>query len=154
MKKVLYGILIFGAFLIPTQPQKLETLKPVEVIQLTKNGAMIRITTDITDTGEGRTVAEALIALKNSTAGTVYLDTTKYLLVTDETVELIDEMRPYLKYAVRMCISRGQVNLEKAAEFLRIHEPNLQLKDYRAGIGVQNLELYDGKMILKENVKK
>ena len=136
MRKAFYIILVAAAFLIPRQPQNLELLRPVEVLQISHTGNKIQLETDLGDVGEGETVELALADMKASASGTIYLDTTEFLLVSENAVDLIDRLHPYLKGSVRICVSEEEA--EKNAAYLRAHPPELKLKHCKNGQMVQN----------------
>ena len=139
MKRVIYGILIAGAMAIPTRPLELGKLKPVEVVRIDKRGEQILIETDLGDSGSGKTVAEAILDLKERTPGTVYLDTAEYALIPkDETI--LTQIAPYLQEKVRICHWEGEMEIERVAEYLDVHRPNVKLKDYQTGSLLQTLE--------------
>lgn len=150
MKKIVYGILIAAAMLVPTRPQELGKLKPVELIRVEKDGDMILIETDTGDAGRGLTVNQALWDLQATTAGLVYLDTAEFLLISGDGTACVDTLRPYLKESVRICMSEGEMKLEEVAAYLNIHKPGVQLKEYQNGVLLQTLASENGRLNLRE----
>ena len=154
MKILAYGILIAAALLVPTTPQELDKLKPVEVIRIDKRGEFMLLETDTGDSGRGKTVNQAIADLQETAAGTVYLDTAEYVLLPGEEEPVLCQLVPYLKGSVRLCHWEGDVKLDEAAKYLDTHRPKMKLKDYRAGIHPEVLKEENGRIRLKGKISK
>ena len=154
MKRILYCILIVAAWVVPTRPLELGKLKPVEVIRIEQNGDQIVIETDTGDSGRGMTINQAIWNLRETTAGTVYLDTAEYILIPkDETIA--EQISPYLKNTVRLCNWEGEMKLEEVAQYLNAHKPRMVLKQYNVGMPLQTLVGERGKFqLLEKNIEK
>ena len=150
MKKVLYGLLIAAALAVPTRPLELGKLKPMEVIRIDRQGEFILLETDTGDSGRGRTVEQAIWNLRETTAGTVYLDTAEYVLLPEQHDEVLTQLTPYLKKSMQLCRWTGEIELEKAAKYLDNHSPNMRLKDYRPGMPLKVLKGEKGGLRLQE----
>ena len=150
MKRMIYGALVAAALLIPTTPQELGKLKPVEVVKLNKEEGMIRIETDTGDSGLGETVELALRELKETTPGTIYLDTAEYVLLSKQGEELLHQLSPHLKASVRICYWEGEIDLKETTAFLDAHKPRNEMKHYKAGMPLQTLSSENGVLKLKE----
>ena len=153
MKIALYGFLIAAAMMIPTKPLELGKLKPVEVIQIDYRGDLVQIKTDTGDSGQGKTVELAIRNLRETTAGTVYLDTAEYVLLP-KNESVVERMSPYLKKNVRLCLWRGEMKLDEVAAYLDAHSPKMKLKDYRAGMQLEVLKEEKGRIRLEEKISK
>ena len=149
MKRIVYALLIAAAFAIPTEPQELDKLKAVEVIRIHRDADVFVIETDMGDYGKGSTIEEAIGNLKVTTPGTVYLDTAEYLLLSIEEEVWIQELKLHLKDSVRICQYEGEVDLEKAAEYLRVHQPLIRLGEYNRGVNCQLLVSKNDRLELK-----
>ena len=154
MKRILCAALAVAAFLVPTTPQELGRLKPVEVIKVDVQGSQIRIETDTDDAGQGKTVEQALTDLRAGASGTIYLDTAQYLLVPEGREDLIFQMMPYLKRTVKLCYWEGKIPLEKAGKFLDCHSPELTMKAYQPGMKLPTLTAENDRMRLTEKDRK
>ena len=154
MKRILCAVLVIAAFLVPTTPQELGRLKPVEVIKVDVQGSQIWLQTDTEDTGQGGTVEQALADLRASASGTIYLDTAQYLLVPEGREDLIFQMTPYLKSTVQPCCWEGEVPMEKTARFLDCHSPEYTLKQYKPGMNLQTLIAENERLRLVEKDRK
>ena len=150
MKKIVYGALVAAALLIPTTPQELGKLKPVEVVKLNKEEGMIRIETDTGDIGQGETIEQALRELKATTPGTIYLDTAEYVLLPKQAEELLNQLSPQLKQSVRICTWEGEIDLNKASAYLDAHRPRNEMRHYKTGMPLQTLTSENGVLKLKE----
>lgn len=154
MKRVIYAALVILAFLVPTVPQELGKLIPVEVIRIKTEEEMILIETDTGDVGAGDSLEPALRDLKATAPGTVYLDTAEYVLLPAEKEAILDEMIPYLKDTVRICCWEGEVDIKEVAAFLDVHSPNVDLEQYQKGKKVQILVAESGRLRLEEKSQK
>ena len=150
MKRMSYGALVAAALLIPTTPQELGKLKPVEVVKLNKEEGMIRIETDTGYSGLGETVELALRELKETTPGTIYLDTAEYVLLPKQGEELTHQLSPHLNPSVRICTWEGNIHLNEASGYLNAHKPRNEMKHYKAGMPLQILSSENGVLKLKE----
>lgn len=132
----LCAILVLAAWnWMPFQGTDIAKLQPVEVIRISRDGPCVQIETDTGDLGRGATVEEALQNLKDTTSGTVFLETADYLIAAENGQDLIDEIRPFLRPACKPCVEQGHIPLEDAAAFLDSHTPELTLQDRRCGQG-------------------
>ena len=130
MKRIVMYILLLGAALaVPVCGVDVGELLPVEVVQVYREGDYHVIATDVEAVGAGETIEDAIINLKESAAGMIYLDTANFLLIDESSKENVQELKDYLKPSVRVCIAGCEIEPEKVARFLRVHTPVLRLKD-------------------------
>lgn len=111
---------------------------------------MVLIETDTGDRGSGATVAAALQNLKATTAGTIFLDTADFLIVTGDGMAAMEQVKPYLKGTVRVCRGEVKMDLEEAARFLVVHKPKIRLKELIPESLREKICVVDGRMILSE----
>lgn len=108
-------------------------LRPVELISVSREEAQVLVETDTGDSGRGRTLELALEDLHDSTPGEMFLETAEYLLITPDARSLLPELTKTLRPSCKVCLAEGPVDMEKAAAYLSVHEPELTLQDYRTG---------------------
>ncbi len=149
LKKILlYMVIITGLTIIPVVKTDVGKLHPVELVYLYEEENAYCIQTDTGVLGMGHTIQEAVEDLKETAMGVIYLDTAKYLVVTEETQMEIEQMLPYMKGDEYLCKAKGNIDVEEAARYLDVHQPKAQLKTWnRRGI-LQTLEEKDGRMRL------
>ena len=124
-------------------------LQPVEVIRVGVEDGLIRVETDTGGSGNGADLAEAFADLKASAAGTVFLETADYLLVSHDAQSLLEPLGTYLRPACGICLESGVADLETVADFLSTHEPGMTLQEYRAGKqNLPELSVREGRMYL------
>lgn len=124
-------------------------LQPVEVIRVGVEDGLIRVETDTGGSGSGVDLAEAFADLKASAAGTVFLETADYLLVSHDAQSLLESLGAYLRPACGICLESGVADLEMVADFLSTHEPGMTLQEYRAGKqNLPELSVREGRMHL------
>ncbi|MBQ9762220.1 MAG: hypothetical protein IJV82_03985 [Oscillospiraceae bacterium] len=109
---------------------KLEAVKTVEIS--CQNGAVV-IRTDTGAAGAGGSLREAFEDLEETAAGTVFLETAEYLLITPECRGLLDALWAYLRPSCVVCLLEGEGDLEKVGTYLDTHQPDITLMDCRAG---------------------
>ncbi len=140
MKRIiLYGIILVGIFLIPVQPNDISDLEPIEVVYLSKENETVTLQTDTKDIGTGQSVREALEDMKNKSSGIVYLDTAEYLLVSEDSVEQISDMKPYLHHSVRVSIWEGEGDISEAGRYMRAHNYGCKLKNWSPNVKLPKL---------------
>lgn len=105
-------------------------LEPVEAVQILTIEDGVRVLTDTGSEGYGGTLQQALENLHSSSTARIFLDTAQYLLVDREAY--LEELYELLRPACRVCLAKEQVDLELAAEYLRIHDRQTSLLQYRA----------------------
>ena len=147
-KGLIYGILLVVALIIPTNDVELCKMKPVETVSVRTEEGNVIVETDTEDSGIGLTLEDALRDLKETTAGSIYLDTATYLIIDQDCLELIPKLYHSLKPNVRVCRRQGDVDIKTVGEFLGEHTPEMKLKDWKAGEKLQVLEGENGRMKL------
>ena len=147
---VIYILLLAVAVLMPVERADVGKLIPAELIHIYKEGDDIVIETDTGSGGRGKTVDGAVGNLKSTTAGIVYLDTARYLLVEEEAMRELVAVSAYLKSSVRVCAAGQDTDLQKAAAYLAVHPPKQRLGEMIHGKSAERLLSEGGKMILKE----
>lgn len=118
---------------LPFSGTDVAKLQPVELIRVSKDRGQILVETDTGDRGTGSNLAGAFADLKKTANGHIFLDTAAYLLVTSETENLLSEISDYLRPACFVCLEQGNAELERVSDYLSAHEPEVSLRDYRAG---------------------
>ena len=130
---LIYLLLVAGAFLFPKRPVELGKLIPVELVVVEKVEGFYRIRTDTGDMGQGDTVRAAIDHLRSTAPGNLFLDTAKYLAVTEDAMDAMPDLTRYLKGGTRLCITDFGLDAERAAIFLRAHPPQMRLKEWKKG---------------------
>ena len=126
MKWIIYLALLLGVTMLPTEGTDVGKLIPVEVIAVSEDRGIITIETDTGDTGQGRSIEDAVYDMEDTASGIIYLDTAEYLIL-EEGIPA-KAMRPYLKGSVRVCAGEG-MTLDGIAEYLSIHKPKRRLDE-------------------------
>ena len=148
-KGLVYGILLSAALLIPTNHVELAKMRPVETVRIRNQDEWIVIETDTEDTGRGSTLEEAVKDLRDTAAGRVYVDTAQYLIVEEAAESQIGKLKELLKPGVRVCIEKGEIDMQTVGEYLRAHSPEMKLKNWQTGSKLQVLEGENGRLKLK-----
>lgn len=152
-KTVLYLILLAASFLVPRRGTEIGMLRPVELVHMYEQDGKVVLKTDTEDKGTGETVLQALQNMKDTTAGTIFLDTAYFLMVSENAVTHIPEMQEYLSPHVRVCSAAQGTNLEEAARFLSAHKPQKRLREVRTDAELQRLTVKDGRMYLTKKLE-
>lgn len=154
MRWIIYIAALALTLMAPVKRTDVGMLQPVEVIALQRRGEDLLITTDTQDRGTGKTLAKAVDNLKETTAGTVYLDTAEYLLVYPGCELETQRIQEYLKDDVRLCRISQEMDLAEAAVFMDVHKPTQCLRNWEPGTGMDELRVENGRFQLVQNNKK
>jgi hypothetical protein len=142
---MIYLLLVAGAFLFPKRPVELGKLIPVELILVEQKEGAYLVRTDTGDMGRGATLQSAIENLHATAAGDLFLDTARYLLVTEETQHAIPEISVYLKGKTYLGMVENGLDPERATQYLSAHPPKLQLKDWKTGSKPEFLQQIEGR---------
>lgn len=124
-------------------------LQPVELIRISTSGLYTIVETDTGQYGVGENLDEAFTDLKSTTAGQIFLETADHLILGQGMGKLPPQVYDYLRPGCTLCREEGQTDLKAAVAFLRTHEPESTLQNYRAGeVSVPGLITVDGRMYL------
>lgn len=110
-------------------------LAPAELVYVQTYGKGVTVRTDLGDYGIGQNLQEAFADLENTTTGKVFLDTAEYLLVNEEGIGQLEELKSWLKEDCRVCLANEIEDLESAAAYLNAHPPSMRLKEWS---GIRN----------------
>ncbi len=134
MKRILIYIAALALLtLVPVKEADIGSLHPLEVVLIYREGDEVVMKTDTGDWGKGTDGLSALKNLKDTTPGTIYLDTAEYLLIGEGAEETVDELRSVLKKSVRVCKADKEVDPQEATDFLSVHGTLPQLKTWKTG---------------------
>lgn len=122
------------AVLLPSQGTDVGKLKPAELLYAQKEGAEYIIQTDTGDEGRGDSVESALMDLKETADGAVFLETVEYLLLTEETRDAMRDFAQYLRPTVQPCVLYGEADLRSTAKYLSAHQPKSLLRKQTTAI--------------------
>ncbi len=140
MKRIgIYLALLAALWFVPVKGLEIGKLQPVEVVFVYRSEGQIVIETDTADLGFGITLTEALEDLKLTTPGIIYLDTAEYLLLGNNALDTVEQLRPILKKSVQICTADIGIDLQLAARFLPAHGKLPQLKHYHQGLVLPHL---------------
>lgn len=108
-------------------------LQPAEILHIyIEEGATV-VTTDTGNSGAGRNLADALVSMKGNADGEVFLDTVAYVLVTEDTKDLLPELGKLLRPGTEVVLATGPTETKNLARFLSVHDPKIRLCDCMAG---------------------
>ena len=125
--------LVAASGYMPFSGSDVGTLQPVELISLSVSEDLITVKTDTGDMGQGSDIDSAFSDLKRTAAGKVFLETADYLLIDQKGLLYLPRLTAILRPACKVCVTNDDVDLKKAAEYLRIQADNFTLQNYRAG---------------------
>ncbi len=152
MKRILiYIVVLVAVWFAPVEGANVGQLHPVEAVMVTREDRQIVLTTDTGDVGQGTDGLSALENLKATTAGTIYLDTAEYLLLTQGTEDVAQQLRSALKKSVRVCMAEENVDPVTAAKFLDAHSDLPCLKSWKTGDKLPILQAIGERFLLIKN---
>ena len=116
---LLWGLLIFG--FIENTGARMESLQPVQLLQVIKDESGVTLKTDTKELGRGRTFCRALENLQETSEKRIFLETADMLILGEHAEELLPELKKILRPAVQVCKSDAELDLSQAAAFLENH---------------------------------
>lgn len=121
-RMILYVLIIAAVFVLPVKPTETENLEPIQAVWLCLDNENIILQTDTENQGIGKSVAESLENMKLHSDRLVYLDTAQFLLVSENAVDRIAEIEPYLKGSVKICLWDGTGEIAEASRYMQTHK--------------------------------
>ncbi len=151
MKRFLiYVLLIAFAVFIPVKGADVARLRPVQVICVSREEGTLLIRTDTGDFGTGATVTEAISTMKATTPAVIYLDTAQYLLIGEDALDTVDDLRKHLKGSLQTCIAEADALQEDTASFLKVHGKLPKLENVKSGSKMPVLIGIEKRLFLSE----
>ena len=151
---ILYILLFAAAVLIPVESTDVGKLHPVQAVSVGYHNEQVILKTDTGEIGRGQTPELALANLRQTAPAIIYLDTAEFLLVEENALRIVNEMRKFFKSDVRICRIEPEVEVDRAAEHLRVHGKLPKLKQWKNGENLPVLQLENERIILSENLEK
>ena len=108
-------------------------LDPVRALYVDAVDGRVLVETDQGAWGSGETLEMALQDMDRSWASEVYLETSEFLVVSERTQGRVGELWRVLRPSCEVCVGVGELDLERAVEYLHRHRPEVTLMEYRAG---------------------
>lgn len=131
MRVVLYIVILALLFLAPVERLDVAKLEPVQTVAISTENAEVVLQTDTENTGRGADALGALQDLEDNTPGVIYLDTAEYLLVTEDAVSYVEQLRSRLKPSVKVSMWDGKGSVRDAARYLSVHGKQPKLSHWR-----------------------
>lgn len=140
---------VLGFLLLPSAGTELSDLHPAELLYVSTERNAISVQTDTGDYGRGETLEAAFRDMAGASRGVISLDTVERLLITDEAIYLLPQLRDTLRPTVRVCKVQGQQDTEAAAVYLRTHVPERKLSRIQDKKELQYLQYKEGRYTLE-----
>ena len=131
MRRLLYVVILGLLFLAPLERVDVAKLLPIPAVAVYMNDGAVVLETDTQDKGRGDSVSNALEDLKKATPEVVYLDTAEFLLVSEDAVTCVEELKNYLKPSVKVCVCAAEGRVKDAAKYLDVHGNLPKLRDWK-----------------------
>ena len=115
--------------------QRLDVAKllPISAVAVYREGEDVVLETDASYVGRGETALQALSDLKETVPAVIYLDTAEYLLVTEEAVPCVEELRQVLRPSVKVCVCQAAGRVKETVKYLEIHSNLPKLRHWNGG---------------------
>ena len=139
------GLLL--AFLLPeSRRTDISRLCPVEMLYIYMDGQKFVAAADTGSWGSGDTWQEAFADLENTTPGVIFLDTTEYLLITEEVEPWLAEMNQRLRPSIKVVVMNGEPQWENLSAWLRSRNAGTTLWKCEEGLAtVPNVIVDEGR---------
>ena len=121
MRKVLYVLILGTLFFVPLEHVQIAELAPVTAVALLVEDGEVALKTDCGFEGKGPNVEMAIMNLKERADAVVYLDTAKYLFISNDAQSHITEIGAYLKDSVGVCVADTFDDLTASIKYLEVH---------------------------------
>lgn len=131
MRKILYILILALLPLAPVERLDIAKLEPVQTVAVTQEQGQIVLETDTGNKGRGADVHKAVQDLRENTPGVIYLDTAEYLLVSEESLEQMEQLQGYFHSSVQVSLWDGQGSVEEAAKYLSVHGKRPKISQWR-----------------------
>ena len=129
---ILYALVLAILGIAPTGGMDIGRLSPVQTVWLTEINGQIYMQTDVGEFGVGSNIEEALRDLNKAASSVVFLETADYLIIEKGREELLEQAAGAFRPSCMLCTAKKMPDLEKATDYLRIHEPGITLRQWRA----------------------
>ena len=130
MRGFLYALLLGSLFFVTLDRVRISQLQPVAAVAVWDEEGRVVMQTDSESRGEGESVAGAVEDLKRNASAVVYLDTAKYLLISESALHHTDELRMYLKESVKVCVTDNFEDIAGLVQYLNVHGGQTKLKEF------------------------
>ena len=125
----------------------------VETVLLRLEGNTVVLETDTGHYGIGTGVQEAIVDMKETAEGVLFLDTADYLLLGKESGPWVGELKPYLKGKVLACAMEEKADLKRVTAYLAAHKPEYTIEEAYEGKPVERLSVAGGRYRLEKPEK-
>jgi hypothetical protein len=115
---------------VPLQRIEIANLNPVEAVWMSLKNGDIVLLTDTENEGRGITFEKALLDMKENSPGVVYIDTAKFLFVSDSALTEISKVRPFIKGTIQLCKWEGQGTIKDAVKYADSHNVGVKLCEW------------------------
>ena len=115
------SILIILIF-VPLKRIEIAYLKPIEAIWMYKFDKCVVLMTDTGDVGEGIDVVDALQNMKVKSSGIIYLDTARYIFISESAAEQVSDIKNLVRNSAKVCKWNGEGSIATALEYAKAHK--------------------------------
>ena len=112
-------------------------LLPAQTLVISRQGDAVTVETDVGACGTGKTLADALRQTARSAAGTLFLDTAEYIVLTRETWDLLPQLvrEAQLRPAAKPVLcGQDVIAAQEANEILQAHPTEATLAQTHAAL--------------------
>ncbi len=95
--------LLLACSALPSPGTELGELHPVSLLLVDNSGRQGVVQPDTGQLGTGETLPAALLELKETTPGHIFLDTVEYLVLQGNAQRLLPDLQQQLRAGVRVC---------------------------------------------------
>lgn len=150
MKRLaLYALILALVWIIPVESTDVAKLRPIEVIAVYQTNDSVSLVTDTGDFGTGADVMSALENMRKTSPAVIYLDTAEYLLIGQGAEKATNELRKELKPSIKLCSTKGKVELSDAAQYLDVHGQLPSLRQWNVSDPLPVLTEKKGRLTLQ-----
>lgn len=132
MRKLLYIVILSALLFAPLERVRIAQMEPVTAVAVRMEETNIVVETDGGMHGSAKDLKGAVDDLKSNAPAVVYLDTAKYLLISENACKYAGELAIYLKGSTRVCITDEQEDMEWMIRYLDSHGDLPDLRSFNS----------------------
>lgn len=146
MKRWLLAVLaLLAVTMLPSQGKDVGQLRPVGLLYVFRQGNLVCVETDTGESGQGADLQSALLDMKTSASGVLFLETTEKLVITEAMKGILPQLQEQLRPGTRVLLGQADLNAEEAYDYLSAKREGLPLKDWKQGTELPRLQNAKGR---------
>lgn len=143
-----WGVVLAAfVFLHGSAATDIQNLCPVQSLCLYSQEGGVVLCADSGDVGIGPDIQAALEDMKSQASYELFFDTTEYLIISQECLQMLNHVAKYLRPSCMLCLMDGIPPMNAVTQFLNVQEIETTIQQYQAQTrSLATLETKEGRM--------